>query len=51
VAAFRRKQALEAAEVLRKQMAEKAAADAARKELYANQVTDAYFVQFGTSHR
>eukprot|EP00955_Chlamydomonas_euryale_P058001 356948-Chlamydomonas_euryale.AAC.2 len=48
---FRAAQARAAAGVLRSQMAEKAARDAANKELYANSVNDAYFQQFGTSHR
>ena len=48
---FKRKQAEAAAAVLKEQMAAKAAKDAAAKELYANKVTEDYFMQFGTSHR
>jgi hypothetical protein len=48
---FRRKQAAAAAEVLRRQVEEKAARDAQIKETYANKVSDSYFKQFGTSHR
>lgn len=48
---FRRKQAAAAAEVLRRQVEEKAARDAQIKETYANKVSDSYFQQFGTSHR
>ena len=51
VDAFKRKQAEAAATVLREQMAAKAAKDAAVNDLYANKVTDDYFMQFGTSHR
>lgn len=48
---FRRKQAAAAAEVLRRQVEEKAARDAQVKETYSNKVSDSYYAQFGTSHR
>ena len=48
---FKRQQAQAAADVLKKQVEAKKEADARTKELYANKVTDAYYAQFGTSHR
>ncbi|KAG1678252.1 hypothetical protein FOA52_013872 [Chlamydomonas sp. UWO 241] len=48
---FKTAQLKAAQEVLRRQMSEKAARDAGTSALYKGAVTDAYFGQFGTSHR
>ncbi|KAG1662676.1 hypothetical protein FOA52_014602 [Chlamydomonas sp. UWO 241] len=51
VAEFRRAQAAAQLARQRQQMEEKRERDAAQKDLYANKVDDAYYRQWGTSHR
>ena len=49
--AARRSNSTAAAARLQQQAADKAVRDAAVQELYSNRVSEAYFAQFGTSHR
>ena len=48
---FKKQQLDRAAEVLKKQMAEKAERDKDLSTLYKNKIAPEYFLQFGTSHR
>ena len=48
---FRRQQAAAAAQVLQRQVAEKASRTQALDATYAGEIRPEYFTQFGTSHR